>query len=106
MRNKLRIVISILFCGLILFAQTGKVEAVSSQNAADVGGLGEWYVFSMQGEDALYAQSLLQALQEDAVTKNAVTRQKIALAGLAVLNPEDHPVFNAYVEDVMANTIT
>lgn len=105
MRNKLRIVISILFCGLILFAQTGKVEAVSSQNAADVGGLGEWYVFSMQGEDALYAQSLLQALQEDAVTKNAVTRQKIALAGLAVLNPEDHPVFNAYVEDVMANTI-
>lgn len=105
MRNKLCSIIGILFCGLILFAQTGKVEAVSSQNQADIGGLGEWYVFSVQGEDALYAKALLQALQEDTVTKNAVTRQKIALAGLAVLNPEVHPEFDAYIEGVMENTI-
>ncbi len=71
----------------------------------DVGGCSEWYVFSMQGEDDAYAKALLQALREDTVTKNAVTRQKIALAGLAVLNREAHPEFDAYVEDVMDNTI-
>lgn len=105
MKNKLRIYICILLCGILLFALTGKVEAVSSQNAADVGGLGEWYVFSMQGEDTTYAKALLQALREDTITKNPVTRQKIALAGLAVLDREAHPEFDAYVEDVMENTI-
>ncbi len=106
MKNKLRTYICILLCGLCLLAMTGKVEAAPSNDvAADVGGLGEWYVFSMQGEDELYAKALLRALKEDTVTKNAVTRQKIALAGLAVLNPEVHPEFANYVEDVMENTI-
>lgn len=106
MRNKLRTYICILFCGLCLVAMTGKVEAAPSKDVVtDVGGLGEWYVFSLQGEAALYARALLHALQEDTITKNAVTRQKIALAGLAVLNPEDHPEFAAFLEDVMANTM-
>ena len=34
-----------------------------------------------------------------------MTRQKIALAGLSLLDPEEHPEFAAYVEDVMTNTI-
>ncbi len=105
MNRKIRAYTCILLCGLCLFAMTNKVEAASSQNAADVGGLGEWYVFSMQGEDAAYAKALLKALEEDTVTKNAVTRQKIALAGLAVLDCEMYPKFAAYIEDVMENTI-
>ncbi len=106
MNRKFRAYICILLCGLCLLAMTGKVEAAPSDgDMQDIGGVGEWYVFSMQGEDALYAQALVKALQEDTITKNPVTRQKIALAGLSLLDPEEHPEFAAYVEDVMTNTI-
>lgn len=106
MRNKLRAYICIFLCWLCLFAMTGKVEAAPSNDVVkDVGGLGEWYIFSMQGDDTVYAKALLQAIEEDTITKNAVTRQKIALAGLAVLNPETNPNFAVFLEDVMENSI-
>ncbi|MBR5500697.1 MAG: DUF4430 domain-containing protein [Clostridia bacterium] len=84
---------------------TCRQTVVSDEDMKDVGGISEWYVFSMQGEDSLYAQALVKALQEDTITKNPVTRQKIALAGLSLLNPEEHPEFAAYLEDVTMDTI-
>ncbi|MBR5279928.1 MAG: DUF4430 domain-containing protein [Clostridia bacterium] len=82
------------------------MEASSSApDLSDVGGVSEWYIFSGLGEETTYAQALNTALQEENLTKNAVTRQKIALAGLAVLDPQTCPLFASYLEDVMANTV-
>ena len=66
MNRKFRAYICILLCGLCLLAMTGKVEAAPSDgDMQDIGGVGEWYVLSMQGEDAIYAQALVKALKEE-----------------------------------------
>lgn len=98
--------ILLFICVLVTAPGVRNVEASSyTPNLSDVGGVSEWYVFSGLGEEADYAEALNTALQEESLTKNAVTRQKIALAGLAVLEPQACPLFASYLEDVMANTI-
>ena len=98
--------ILLLICTLMGTMGVRSVEASSNTlDMSDVGGISEWYIFAGVGSEKDYARALYTALQEENLTKNAVTRQKIALAGLAVLDPQACPLFASYVEDVMVNTV-
>ncbi len=78
----------------------------------DLGSMAEWYVFALQmntdtvADDALrlYRDTLLERLSQE-MPQNAVTRQKIALAGLSVLDPAQTPAFQAYLDEVMADSL-